>query len=151
MSTLVNQLRRDLRPVIALSLLLGIAGCDESTPPEEEPEVVTMRLTVGTSSVEVEGGTVTGGPLMVPAGNATLTVEWLRADGTADPLVTDAEFQLNATVSNTAVLTMTRASAFSFTVNGLQSGQSTAVEFALFHLEEQHEDFGPFPVTVQVQ
>jgi hypothetical protein len=111
-----------------------------------------MRLTVGASSVEVEeDGTVTGGPLMVPAGNSTLTVEWLRADGTDDPLVTDEEFQLIATVSNTAVLTATRVDAFSFTINGLQAGQSTTVEFALFHIEEQHEDFGPFTVTLQVQ
>jgi hypothetical protein len=145
---------RTLR-IAALLLATGIplAACDDDpVEAEPEPEVATLRLTVGTQvvTVNVESGTVTGGPITLPVGARTVQAEFLRADGTPDPIVTATAFRLDVTPTSTAVVTFARTSAFSGTLTGLQSGQSTPVAFALFHLEEQHNEFSR-PVTVQVQ
>ncbi len=139
-----------------LALALFGAACSDSTgTKEEEPEIATMRLTIGASTVNVSStGAVTGGPLVIPRGTtSTITASFLRADGSADPLVTSAKFRLQVTTS-TGVTGITFANA---TPNGLNGTFTTAanatggtIRFALLHIAENHEDFGPFPVTVQV-
>jgi hypothetical protein len=140
---------------VGIALLAGAASltaCEDDPVVEDpEPEVATMRLTIGSQTVDVDDtGAVTGGPIaLTTAVNPTISVQWLKADGTAETLVTSAEFQLNATPANAAIVTFTRASAFAGTLDGLTAG-STTIEFSLFHLEEMHEDFGPFDVQVTV-
>ena len=133
---------------VFVAVALGTA-CDESTPPEEEPEVATLRLIVGPSagpndtvSVNVATGVVTGGPITISA-NTAIEAEFLRDDGSPDPLVTDADFRLDVTPENTSFVTFTRASAFAGTLNKVAAG-STRIEFGLFHLEEQHHEFERF-------
>ena len=136
--------------LVVFPLALWVGACDDDPVAQEpEPEVATMRLTVGTQTITVsDNGTVTGGPIMV-TGTVTISAEFLRADGTPDPLVTAAEFQLNADPANTGTVTFTRTSEFAGTLTGVSAG-TTEIEFSLFHKAEQHEDFGPFPVSVQV-
>jgi hypothetical protein len=153
------RIRRTI-PVLSLALLAATAvACsdDELVSPEQEPQVATMRLTVnttaGTSTVNVsENGTVTGGPLLI-ANNGTLTAQFLRADGTPDPLAAGFEFELRVTPATPANLTFTRTGQFggTLTVTGLASNATTTAQFALFHTEEGHADFGPFPVTMRVR
>ena len=146
--------------VLSLALLPTIAvACsdDELVSPVGEPQVATMRLTVttpaGTSTVNVsENGTVTGGPLLI-ANNGTLTAQFLRADGTPDPIAAGFGFELRVTPAAPANLTFTRTGQFggTLTITGLASNATTTAQFALFHTEEAHEDFGPFPVTMRVR
>jgi hypothetical protein len=146
-------MRLSFRSIATLTLVAASAAgvaCSDSTEPEPEPEVATMRLIVGgTDTIEVgSGGAVTGGPITIAA-NTSIVVEWLRDDGTEDPVVTATDFELSVTVDDETVVTFTRSSAFAGTLNKVAAG-STSAEFGLFHIEEQHDDFGPFPVAITV-
>jgi hypothetical protein len=133
----------------ALIVAAGVLACDESTPPEEEPAVATMRLTVGGATIDVEeDGSVTGGPITISATTA-ISAAWLKADGTAESLVTGAEFELTVESADEGIVTFTRTGPFAGTLNKVAAGTATA-EFALLHIAEQHEDFGPFPVSIVV-
>ncbi|MGE0160321.1 MAG: hypothetical protein AB7T31_12995 [Gemmatimonadales bacterium] len=137
--------------IVLLAGGMVLAGCNDDPVVEDEPEVATMRLTIGSQVVDVDDtGAVTGGPIALTTGvNPTVTAQWLKADGSAETLVTSGVFELRAEPANTAVVTFTRTGAFAGTLDGLTAG-STQIEFSLFHLEEGHEDFGPFDVDVTV-
>lgn len=134
---------------VAAALLL-VTACRESTDPgDPEPEVATMRLTVGTSTVNIaENGAVTGGPLRISTADQLLTASFLKADGTVESLVIPDVFELRLT--NLTGVTFTRTGAFSGNIRGAAAGPTT-INAALFHLVEGHEDFGPFPVAVLIQ
>jgi len=140
--------RRRLAGAALFALGLTLAACN-STEPEEEPEVATMRLTIGAQTVNVnESGVVTGGPIAISA-NTAISVQWLKDDGSVETLVTSADFQVNVTSNNAAVVTFSRSSAFAGTLVKVAAG-SSVLNFSLFHVLEGHEDFGPFPVPVTV-
>jgi hypothetical protein len=137
-------------------LLLAAGACSDSNEPEEEnePEIQTMTLTVGTSSITIDKTTgAPSGQLVVPAGTSTLTAAYRRADGTNETLVTTEENQLRMTPTTPANLTFTSSGAFGGTLvtTGLASGQTTTASVALFHIEENHEDFGPYTITLRIQ
>jgi hypothetical protein len=143
---------RLIAPTLALfPVALAFGACSSATDEEAEPEVVTLRLTVGAQTITVsDNGTVTGGPIAISAtGTVTVSAEFLRDNGTADPLVTSAQFQLNADPADAGIVTFSRTGAFAGTLTGASAG-STTIEFSLFHIAEGHEDFGPFPVPVEV-
>jgi hypothetical protein len=147
-----SKLLRLTAPTPALfSVALAFGACSNATDEGAEPEVVMMRLTVGAHAITVsDNGTVTGGPIAIAAsGTVTVSAEFLQADGTADPLVTSAQFQLNVDPADAGVVTFSRTGAFAGTLTGAGAG-STTIEFSLFHISEGHEDFGPFPVPVEV-
>lgn len=140
----------------ALLLATAMGACKDSTGDagDAEPDVATMRLTVtGQAPVSVSAnGTVTGGPLRVGVGESVVTATWLRADGTVDPNVTTAKFQLKVTVPATITgLAFARnaTNPFSGTFSAQAAGTVNA-QFSLLHVEENHEDFGPFTVPVVI-
>jgi len=147
-----RHVRRLLGIITAVSLAGAVAACgDDPVDEEQEPEIATMRLVVGAQTITVnESGTVTGGPITIGAAGATVTASFLRSNGTPDPLVTGAVFQLTVTSDNAGVATFTRTGPFTGTLAGTTNG-STVLRFALLHIEEAHEDFGPFPVSVSRQ
>jgi hypothetical protein len=149
-------IRRSLRLAAAASILATVAACDDDDPaaPEEEPDIQSVTLTVGTSVVTINKTTgQPSGPLIVPAGASTVTAQWKRPDGSDETLVTSDEFELQFLPTNTAVLAWTASGAFggTLTTTGLTSGMTTTAEVQLFHLEKQHEDFGKYPITIQIQ
>jgi hypothetical protein len=147
-----SKLLRLIAPTLALfPVALAFGACSNATDEGAEPEVVMMRLTIGAQTITVsDNGTVTGGPIAITAtGTVTVSAQFLRDDGTPDPLVTDALFQLNADPANAGIVTFSRTGAFTGTLTGVSAG-STTIEFSLFHISEGHEDFGPFPVPVEV-
>ena len=150
---LPSMLQRHLRVAAVLFVsLLATAGCgDDPVEVEEEPNVATMRLTVGTSTINVNAatGTVTGGPITI-ARNATVNIsaQFLTAAGTPDPVVSATSFQLSASSANSAVVTFTRVGSFSGTLTGVAAG-STTITFGLFHVGEGHNEF-TWPVSVTV-
>ncbi|MDA0330327.1 MAG: hypothetical protein O2958_15145 [Gemmatimonadetes bacterium] len=143
--------RSSAHALLALTLSLAVTACgDDMGPEEEEPEVATMRITVGAQSIDVaDDGTVTGGPISLSVGSTSISVQFLLANGQPEPLVTDAVFQVNVESDNAGVVSFTRVGAFDGTLVAGAAG-STTVRLALFHIEEAHEDFGPFPVPVVV-
>ena len=147
--------RRAAATLATLAALALAAGCgEEDITGEDEPDVDRMELSVGTSVVTVSAsGQVTGGPLVVPRGTSTVTARFLRQDGTPDPQVTTSEFRLSAsTLPSGATFTATPGTfAGTLSMPTILGGQTVSVGFALFHVGEGHEDFGPFPVQVRVQ
>lgn len=139
---------RRVFPAFAL-VAVFLAACNESTAVDDEPEVATMRLSIGTSTVNVaENGTVTGGPLLLTTSDQLLSATFLRADGSVESKVNDVVFRLDVT-GGTGV-TFTRVSPFTGNIRGAAAA-TTTVTFGLFHTEENHTDFGPFQVPVQIQ
>jgi hypothetical protein len=141
--------------VVRLLTALAVAGfiaaaCDDPPAPEPEPEVATLRLIIGgtdTVLVNTATGAVVSGPITIAA-NTDFTAQFLKADSTPETIVTDADFRLDVTPASTAIVTFTRSSAFAGTLNKVTAG-STNISFALFHLEEQHNEFDhPVPITV---
>lgn len=148
----MDALRRLPRYVgFALVAALGAVACDETTPPEPEPDVETLRLVFPTLNdtvfVDVGTGDVTSGPIAISA-NTNFTAQFLKADGTPETLVTATDFQLNVTPVATGVVSFTRSSAFAGTLNKVAAG-SDNIDFALFHIGEQHNEFvRRVPITV---
>ena len=142
--------RRTLLAVLFVSAFT-VSACSDSTEPDPEPAVATLRLVIGTQtvSVNVASGAVTGGPVIIARGNTNVTATFLRADGSAEALVTGTLFRLDGTSSNSAVVTYTSTGAFTGTLNGVQAGTGT-VTFALHHLEEGHNEWSR-GVSIQVQ
>ena len=139
-----------MAPVLALALMTGACG-DDPVNEEPEPDVATMRLVVGTQTITVNAnsGAVVGGPIVLPVNtNVTVTATFLRADGTADPLVTATKFDLDVTPALGNV-TFTRTGPFTGTLRGTVVG-STVVQFGLLHLAEGHNEF-EYNVAVTVQ
>jgi hypothetical protein len=143
-------MRRRIAAFLVLALAMTTAACRESIDPgDPEPEVATIRLTVGGNAVTIaENGAVTGGPLRISTTDQTLTAEFLRADGSPELLVTSQTHRLDLTGGTN--VTFTRASAFSGAIRGSAAG-TTTMQVSLFHLEENHPDFGPFPIQVETQ
>lgn len=144
--------RNTARALLTLTLGLVVASCgDDPVAEEGEPEVATMRLTVGSQTINVaDDGTVTGGPITIPVGSTAISAQFLLASGQPEPLVKPDVFQLTVSSDNAGVASFTRGGAFNGSLVGGAKG-TTILRFALFHIEEGHEDFGPFPVTVVVQ
>jgi hypothetical protein len=135
------------RVALTAALSLGLAAC--STTDAHEVEVDLMRITVGGQVVMVNStGAVTGGPISLVNGVAeNVTVEFLDA-AMADALAPHAsDFQANVTTPGG--VTFARTGPFAGTLTGTAIGTSNT-SFALFHIEEGHEDFGPFNVSVTV-
>jgi hypothetical protein len=152
MTMLQTSIRRSLAVgLIALPAVIAFTACSDEAPEEQEPEVATMRLTVGAQTITVsDAGVVTGGPVAVPdGGTVSLSAAFLKADGTVETLVTDADFVLNGAPANPGIVTFSRTSAFAATLTGVSAG-TTTIQFSLFHTLEGHDDFGPFPVSVEV-
>jgi len=141
---------RRLRPLVAI-VTLALAACKDSTGPDHEhgEEVHAMRIALanGTSVTVSETGTVTG-TLTLSAGAATtVTVTFLDDAGAVVTDLPATEYQ--ASVSPNAGITFTRTGSFTGTLRGDAAGNVT-VRFGLFHIDEQHDDFGPFPVPVTI-
>jgi hypothetical protein len=136
------------------ALLATAAACSDDDPvaPEEEPEVQTMTLTVGASTVTINATTgIPSGDLVVAAGANTVTATWKKADGTDETLVTSAEFDLRIVPTDNTKFSWTPTGAFggTLTITGLAAASSTTAQVSLFHKAEQHDDFGPYTITVR--
>jgi hypothetical protein len=141
----IHKLSRGVR-FGALILALAAAGACEDDPTqigEEEPEVVAIRLVLGSDTVTLnENGTQSPATFTLPVGTTSVSAQFLRADGQPDPIVTAAEYQLNINPIAGSGVTFTRSNPFTGTLSTTSTGQKTA-GVSLFHIEELHDDFGP--------
>lgn len=145
---MMRQFRSARRFALLAASAMALAACSEEEA--HEVEVDFMRITAGAQTVTVNStGAVTGGPIALNTGVArSISVAFLAADMTSDALAEHAdEFQVSVTVP--AGVTFTRTGPFAGTLTASAAG-SYNVGFALLHIEENHEDFGPFNVAVSV-
>lgn len=146
--------RPTLRLAVALAIALtaSLAACNDSTAPEEEeePEVASMRLTFGNGTTLTVTGAGATPSVRIPVGATTVAAQFLRADGSADPVVTATTFRLEV-AGLAGGVTFARSGAFGGTLNATTATSTNIpITFSLFHIEEQHDDFGPFTVNVTV-
>ena len=144
-----------LRRSAALVLAVAVVGaCTDSTGPEQEPEVESIRLTFSSGSVVTSvvtissTGAVTGTVTLPAGGSRTVAAEFLNAEGQPDDHVTADEFQLAVTPATG--VTFSRTAPFTGTLTAGATQGTVAVQFGLLHIEEDHVDFGPFTVNVSV-
>lgn len=146
-----NFFRRSFRALAVAAFVSAIAaGCDGNSTgsDEQEPEIASVRVTVGAQSVTITNNGTQTGTLTVPRGNSTVAVTWLRADGSVETVVTSSEFEVRmVAASGTSGVTFTPNGAFGGTLNTTSAGQKV-LRLSLFHLEEQHDDFGPLNLTL---
>jgi hypothetical protein len=149
MHSMFSITRRRFAALAVAALALSAGACKDSTSPEAEPEVVTMRITpAGGAAVTVNSVGAVSGTLTVPAaGSRAFTVEFLNAAGQPDPVVDGSTFQVSVTPG--AGITFARTGPFAGTLTAGAAG-TVAVQFGLLHIEENHNDFGPFTVNVTV-
>jgi hypothetical protein len=136
--------------IAALAFIPMLAACNEdATGPGEDPgdDVQTIRLTLGTQTVDVSRTGSVGGTFEIPRGQSTLTASFLRENGTPLSLPLTGGFQINLTPSNAARVTVTRVSAYVFTLNGVQTG---AVALGVELIHGSHTELGPFTVNATV-
>ncbi|HUF67413.1 MAG TPA: hypothetical protein VMM79_02085 [Longimicrobiales bacterium] len=143
--------RRRLSFITVFAAATALVACGDSTGPDDHEEIPhEVRLTVGSQVITInEDGVVTGGPITIPVGSTNITAVFLDDEGDVIGDLSADEYELQVTSDNAAVASFNRTSAFAGSLVGGMAGQ-TVLRFSLFHLEEQHEDFGPFPVTVVV-
>jgi hypothetical protein len=145
-------MRRPALAALALTLL-ATASCESDIIGGiiGEPNVASMRISTGTQSITInQSGNVTGGPLTLGAGSSvSVTATFFTVDGVPDPNVTQASFQLNVTSSGSVTFQRNNVNPFAGTLTAGGTGTSQMF-FALYDIEGQRNEFGPFPVTVVV-
>jgi hypothetical protein len=146
--------RMKLSPLAVLAPLcasLLLAACGDEVEVEVDPadSIVSMRLVVGAQTINVtESGVITGGPIVIGGGTTNITATFLDASG--NTVAGLGDFELRVTPANTALVTFGRVSAFAGTLTRVAAG-STQLSIQLWHLLEQHADFGPFNIPITVQ
>lgn len=149
MMHVVRSSRRAAALVLA-AFALSLSACSTADD-HAEPEVESMRITVaGQAPITVSSTGVQSGTLNLVQGAATtITVQFLDA-ANADAITEHVdEFQAQVTPAVGSGLTFARTGAFTGTLTGASTG-TRAVALALLHIEENHEDFGPFNVNFNV-
>lgn len=147
----MTQRFRSSRRVVGLALAavaLSASACKD-TEEHGHAEIDFMRVSIaGQTPVLVNSTGVASGSLTIPQGVATtVTVEFLDANQVDALGETADEFQAN--VSPGVGITFARTGSFSGTLTGSATG-TVAVSFAMFHLTDMEEEFGPFSVNVVV-
>jgi hypothetical protein len=128
------------------ALSLGLAACSEEDA--HEVEVDFMRITTSGSQIMVNSSGAPSGTITLLQGQPNnLTVEFL--DANMENALTDHADEFQVQVTPNAGITFTRTGPFTGTLTGTAAGV-VSVSFALLHIEENHEDFGPFPVNITV-
>lgn len=138
---------RRLAALAVAVVALSTAACSDEE--DHHAEVDFMRITIaGQTPVVVNSVGVASGLLTIAQGvAAAVTVEFLDANQ-QDALGDEAdEFQVN--VNPGAGVTFARTGPFTGTLTGSAAG-TVSVSFAMFHLTDQEEEFGPFSVSVVV-
>ena len=149
MMQIVRSSRRAAALVLA-AFALSVSACSDADD-HAEPEVESMRITVaGQAPITISSTGAQSGTLNLVQGAATtITVEFLDATN-ANAITEHAdEFQAQVTPAAGSGLTFARTGPFVGTLTGTLTG-SRAIALALLHIEENHEDFGPFNVNFNV-
>ncbi len=140
---------RTLRAAAALALVGFASACNDSTTPEPEPDVASVRVTVGAQVVTISETGQQTGTLTIGQGTTPVAVAWLRADGSPDPVVNSEDFEVRLVAQGSTGISFTPGGPFAGTLNATSAGQKV-VQVQLYHLEEAHDEFGQnLTLTVQ--
>jgi hypothetical protein len=144
--------RRSRRPLLLCTALTAFAASacgDDSTPPEPEPEIATIRVTVGTSTpVDINttanpwvySGTIT---LVANQANA-VSFRFLGADGQDEPIIAAERANIELRLENLAAgwgFTATGGSGATFTATITPTGTGSFIPLLrLVNAEHGHDE-----------
>jgi hypothetical protein len=152
-------MRFSLRPPVVLPLLslLALGACDagQTDPVDQEPEVATMIMEVN-QGVQFTASSTGFNLQTLTINNLGFTInsaEFRRADGNPETIINLEDFRLAVAGDADggplpAGVVFTRSGPFSGNVAGIQEGQTIQVFISLYHIEPEHNDFGPVALTV---
>jgi hypothetical protein len=151
---------RFARPLWALGLAavasLAVACSDNPAEPDDPADAVaSIRLTVGAGGTGnvynvSSNGAVTPTPVRIPVGQTAITADFLDAGGAViTSRLNTTEFEMRMTEFTGTALTFTRTGPYAGTLAATTAGTATA-RVSLYHKVENHPDFGPFPITLQI-
>jgi hypothetical protein len=144
----VERARRGLILLAGGSTLM-LAGCgDDSTPPEPEPEVATIRVTVGTAVVDINATTwvQTPGPITLRVNQANqVSFRFLGADGQDEPVIVAERANLTLNLTNltagwTFAATGGSGATFNTTITPTTTGSSFLPLLVLHNSEHGHDE-----------
>jgi hypothetical protein len=157
MPSMLDSARRGLTFAAVLTLAGAVACGDDGTSTEPEPEIAVARITVGTSTVEINNssGVQTPASLPLTLNQANqMSVRFLGENGQDEPVVADERDVLELRIPNLPTgWTFTRTggsgATFTATITPTQAGSRTLV-LQLFSTEHGHEEFDR-GLTINVQ
>lgn len=122
------------RGLFIVAALVGLSGsvCPDFS---SQPALATMLIYFpgnDTVIVNIEDGMVQSGPAEI-FGDTDISVEFFAANGEPDGRLTELAYRVDVTPADTTLLTFTRFSGFSGTLNK-KGGGSTSIMFGLFNL-----------------
>jgi hypothetical protein len=148
MSSMLERSRRPLALFAALGAL-AVYGCGDGTDPEEpEPEVATIRVSIGTFSLDVPhpipcDGSNTPVPLIVNQTNQ-VSFRLLGADGADEPIIVAERENLELDMTNLAAtwtVTPTGGSAATFTANITSTATGSFIpRLEILNTEHDHNE-----------
>lgn len=137
---------------LVLPLALAAAACGDSPTDAHDDEEfpAEMRLTIGAQTITMsDNGTFTPNPVFVAPGTYQVSVEFLDDEGVIMELDGE-EVRFEMASDNAGLLSYQASGSFTGTLTAAGAG-ATVLRPQLFHIEEGHPDFGPFPLTITVQ
>lgn len=149
--------------LLPLATMLALGACKDTTDPHGEPDVASLRLTLGGTGGQVvtiasnPGCAVTGGPITIVANQSrSITATFLNAAGEPDPVANDpndfvlagGQGQQNPTPTP-ASITFSRTGPFAGILLGT-TATTGSMFVSLLHPQEGHEDWGPCSVPITV-
>lgn len=98
--------------------------------------------------VDIESGAVESGPIEMFS-SVDFATEFFASDGTPDSRITEVNYRLDVTPANPSLVTFTRVTQFSGSLNKVAGAGNTDITFALFSLETQEYLFSwAVPVSI---
>jgi hypothetical protein len=148
---MLSNRRRFALVTAIVALGFGSACSDDPVePPDPADEIATVRVTIGTQTVNFTEGGPNPGSITVPVGTNNVTVTFLRANNSTVTLDGN-EFEIQLNSQNTARVTFERTAPFAGNLRGVAAGSAAVVVVQLYHKQEMHADFGPHNLNVTVQ
>lgn len=135
--------------IAALAVLPLFAACtsDDSGPdPDPAEEVGIIRLQIGDQTLDVSPSNVSV-TVEIPRGSTPISATFRRASGSTVPLTGTQGFELQVETANEDRLTFERTGVFAGILHAAVSGVTT---FTITLVHDNHIDFGPRTVTVNV-
>ena len=122
------------RGLFIVTALVGLSGsiCPQFA---DQPQLATMMIYFpgnDTVIVNIEDGMVQSGPAEI-FGNTDIQVEFFAANGEPDGRLTELNYRVDVTPADTNLMTFTRFSGFSGTLNKKASG-ATSATFGLWNI-----------------
>jgi hypothetical protein len=138
--------------VAAVALMAACGGSPADEDHDHADEIATWRVTIAGAVALLNGESgafISGTNPLVISGQQAFQIEFLDDDGNSIDADLQDEFEIRVAPANGTLVTFARTGAFTGLVTRMGSG-TTTLGLTLFHLEEDHAERGPFPLSVSM-